>query len=428
MLFYLTCCYLLVFYIQPGGRIPALGAIRFELLLGGAILITLFVLRPRYIFTKERMSRAAVVFFAGMTLSFIGAIQTHTASDAFPVFIKVLKFFSIYIMIIGTVDSKKKLERFVWVYVLCLLILVGEPFLLSLQGKNFSVGEGGILRLYGVGQFAHPNGLGTNAVTLLTLLYFLFWHYRSYIVKSFLAGFGLISLRVIMLTASRTAYLGLLILLFYLFLFSKRKLRFLVISCLLVTILYISVPSMYKKRFISLREVTSAVGSEERQLGSIGYRWAGIIDSWDVFLEYPIFGCGMETFMRIHPGERTFGTKGQVHSLLLEILAETGLVGLASFSFLIIVLWKALSETKAKIIALSGESSFLYILMNLLQTILLTKLTLGVAAQQILYSNIWWIIGGLGLVSSRILEKQAEGNTSSEMEPEMQLPDPAFNR
>jgi hypothetical protein len=397
---------MVVFYSQPGGRIPALGVIRFEFVLGAAILVALVFLRSHLVFANERMNRAAMVFGGALCLSFIGAMQTHTVTDAYPVFIELLKSFCIYLMIIGTVDSKEQLEKFIWVYVFCMLILIGEPFLLSLQGQNFKPGEGGILRLYGVGQFAHPNGLGIHAVTTLVLIYYLFWHYRSVIIKAFLVSFGLVCLRVIMLTGSRSAYLGLIILVVYFFLYSKKKLRFVIACFLLVTVLNTFVPSVYRERFRSLKEVTTVVQADARQPTSIGGRWALVRDAWNVFLEHPIFGCGIDSFWRISHEDKEFGTTGQTHNLLMQILAETGIVGLAAFVFLTTTIWRTLKHSRAILASLHKEDGHIYMLMNAFMVFLLTQLTIGMVAQHSLYSYVWWVISGIAVVSLRITTEQ----------------------
>jgi len=426
MLFALTCLYLLVFYYQPGGRIAVLDTIRFELLLGAAILGFIFFTRSGRIFTKEKMTKAAFIFFGGMCLSFIGAAQTHTVSDAYLIFINLLKSFSIYLMIIGTVETKEQLEKLLWVFLVCMAILVVEPFLLSLQGLNLYAKEAGIIRLYGVGQFAHPNGLGTYAVTTLVLLYFFFWHYRSLLIRLSFVGFGLICLRVIMLTASRTAYVGLVIFILLLFVYSKRKLQFALGVLLVTVILSGSVPDMYKDRFLSLKEVTGTITGEEESQGSVGGRWDLIRDAWDVFLRYPVFGCGMDTFQRIPISSKQYRTTGATHNLLMQVLAETGLVGLIAFLFLSSTLWKTINAPKMVLSDEDETSNFLFMVMNYLKIFFLVKLLVGLAAQHSLYSNVWWMIGGIGIVNLRIADKsavalEAAASQASVVKPEASL-------
>jgi len=405
VLFWLVLLYIMVFYVQPGSRVDLLGKIRFELLLGGALVITLLTTRGKRLVTNERVNKATVCFFVAMSLSFIGALMSHTVSDAMPVFIKLAKFFCIYLMILGTVDSSDKLEKFAWTYVFAMLVVVGEPFLLSLQGKNMYPREDGVIRLFGVGQFAHPNGLGTLAIMNLAFLYYFFRYYRSRLVKVFLLVFALISLRVIMLTASRTAYVGLIVLVGWLWLFSKRKMKFLAITAILVMLLLPFVPEMYMDRFVSLKEVTTVVSTDERVHSSVGARWNLIKTGWKVFLDYPIFGCGMDSFRRV--AAREHGVWQPTHNLLMQVLSNTGLVGLAAFSYLIISILGALRGSKRSIVSMGRQSAFISCLTELLQVFLLAQLCTGLMAQHILFSNCWWIVGGLAVVNARVVTETA---------------------
>ena len=111
---------------------------RFELLLGGAIVLALVMTRANRIVTTEKLNYATALFFAATGLSFIGALMSHTVTDAVPVFVKLTKFFCIYLMILGTVDTETRLKKFAWTYVFAMLIVVGEPFCNLLGGPSLN--------------------------------------------------------------------------------------------------------------------------------------------------------------------------------------------------------------------------------------------------------------------------------------------------
>jgi len=400
ILFWLVLLYLLTFYAQPGGRVAILGKIRFEFLLGAGLMVTLFVMRAKRMLTNEVMNRAVMCFFVVLCLSFVGAMQSHTVTEAVPMFIRIAKALCVYFMIIGTIDSESKLRKFAWTYSLAMLIIVGEPFLLSLQGRNLYVREGGMLRLYGVGQFESPNGLGTLAVMNLAFLYYFFFFYRSLWIRAFLAAFALVSLRVIMLTGSRTAYVALFILAACLFALSRRKPMFVVVGVLVVMLLLPFVADVYKERFFSLKQVVTAISSEEGLETSIGGRWYLFKLGFRVWLEYPIFGCGLDSFRHV---VHKYGSWMQSHNLLTQVLSNTGLVGLAGFSYLIYSIVRMLSQTRPKLVELEQTDGFLYCLNGILLAFLLTRLITGLIGQHILYANSWWIIGGLATVSNGIV-------------------------
>ncbi len=90
-LFWLVLLYVIIFYVQPGDKVPALGAVRIELLIGVAILAALVMSSVRNRLIAEEFSSYVVFFIIAMLLSFLGAVWTHTATDAWPVLIKLLK-------------------------------------------------------------------------------------------------------------------------------------------------------------------------------------------------------------------------------------------------------------------------------------------------------------------------------------------------
>jgi O-antigen ligase len=210
-----------------------------------------------------------------------------------------------------------------------------------------------------------------------------------------------------MLTASRTAYVGLLILVLLLFMYSKKKARFIAVTCFLAIVLSASVPSMYKDRFISLKEVTTTIAGNEEPNGSVGGRWDLIRDAWLVFLKYPLFGCGMDSFKRIPFDEKPYRTIGETHNLLMQVLAETGLVGLFAFVFLLSNIWRILASTKRALSTMNEGTKYLNVLVETLQIIFLMKLLIGLIGQHSLYSNIWWFLGGLTVIAARLTKEFA---------------------
>jgi len=413
VLFVLAVLYLLTYYVQPGGRVAILGKIRFELLLGGALVMALFLMRIKRIIADEAVNRAMAFFFGAMCLSFIGAIQSHTVTEAVPVFIRIVKGVCTYFMIIGTVDSENRIEKYTWAYVFAMLVIVGEPFLLSLRGQNLYAREDGVIRLYGVGQYESPNGLGTLAVMNLVFLYYLFFHYRSLLVRIFLGGFALVSLRVIMLTASRSAYVALIVLIACLWTFSKYRLRFLVIVVVAALIAIPLVPEMYKARFASLKQIAEVITARERVESSVGGRWFLFKTGFRVWLDYPIFGCGLDSFR--HAAQK-YGTWMQTHNLLTQVLSNMGVVGLAAFSFLIYTFVRVLRDTRRKLIEFGQTDGFLYCLNTTLFVFLFARLITGLLAQHILYTHSWWVIGGLTAVSARVVADMSEAAEQPQQE------------
>ena len=235
-MYYGLLAYTVIFYSQIAGRYPALSAFRPEFLLG-LVLITIVIIkmaRGDIDFTENRLNTVALFFFL---IAIIGIPFALVKSRSFDTFIRLMKFAAIYFMIVATIDSEKRLKGFIYVYLSMIALLFVEPFLLSLQGKGF-VYNNHMLRLAGVtGYFSHPNQLGSITSANLPFFYYLMFYEKSKLMKVLHFVLLLISIRVVMLTQSRTAFLGVVSFGFFVWIYSKNKLASIllaIISCIII--------------------------------------------------------------------------------------------------------------------------------------------------------------------------------------------------
>ncbi|MBN1493546.1 MAG: O-antigen ligase family protein [Candidatus Omnitrophica bacterium] len=394
--------YLIIFYIQPGSRIRSLGTLRIELVIGGLLLLILFAQRGTKIFRKTKLNKAIALFFVSVCLSMGGALWTHTASHSIEVFIGMLKFFSIYIMIVATVDSEKKLKKFMIVYLGCIFILFTEPFLLSLQGMNFEYKQG-VSHLFGVGQFAHYNSLGGITASNLSFMIQWFLFTKNILFKILLLLFSAIGIRVIILTGSRTAYVGALVLALLAIFFGKYRIRNLIIVSVLGIIIYSFMPDQYRDRFISIKQSVDVVEGEKIN-DSMYTRWQIIKDAWGVFLKYPIVGCGLDSFYQLRG--KIYGRWQQSHNLYLQILTNLGIFGMVAFLYLLRTLFQYIVYTKNRLIMVGRHKSFTWHVLIGCQMFIIMRLAVGMFGHD-LFENYWWLISGIVMACYSIVEKQS---------------------
>jgi putative inorganic carbon (HCO3(-)) transporter len=63
--------------------------------------------------------------------------------------------------------------------------------------------------------------------------------------------------------------------------------------------------------------------------------------AWDEFMHSPVFGVGWGNFLAPYGGDIPFlPGLGEPHNLYLQLLAETGLVGLVTFFNLVVQSWR----------------------------------------------------------------------------------------
>jgi len=396
--YYGLLAYTVIFFSQIGGRIPILGAVRVELLSGSFLLFCIFykIFNREFEVETNPVNKAAFFF---LSACFITIPFAYYKSYSIEIFIRLLKFFAIYIMIVAGIQSEKQLKGFIWIYVLVVAYIFTDAFSYAIRGMHIRYNSGA-MRLFGFGIFAHPNGLGGLIAGSLPFFYYLMKSQRAWLKKSFLVVLILIGLRTIMYTNSRTAFVGVVAFGLCLFLFSKKKLRmiaFIIISGILV---WHFAPSETKERFLSLKEANRYVQGTDDGSDAMGNRIQLIKNSFKIFLRYPITGAGVGNFFTINGHENDMWLPA--HNQYLQMLSETGIIGSFAFIFLIVAISRNLNESFRIIYEKKMEDSFLHYLTISVSVFLLLRLVIGLFGDE-LYDNCWWIAGGLSLVIVRIL-------------------------
>jgi O-antigen ligase len=206
-----------------------------------------------------------------------------------------------------------------------------------------------ILRAYGT--LPHPNILGGFALfTLLGPTSFFLLNKKANYIPLFLFALGVM---LIMLTFSRSAWLGLIGFLFVLLLKSsqldRRRLYLLVSTGLLAIVL-----TVYPLRELVFTRVSNAPVATE-QLSTFGREWLNE-QALQMFREQPLEGVGIGSFiLRLS----TYAVEGAliepVHGIPLLVGAELGIPGLLIIAGLAItILWSILKAQTPKSILASA--------------------------------------------------------------------------
>lgn len=411
-LYYGLLLYTFLFYSQIAGRFPILSSFRIELLFGTLLLLFCFlkIISGEINFNENRLNIAALIFLLVAFFTIPFALIKNTALDWF---IRLLKFFAIYLMIVSAINTEKRLKVFMYVYLVMILLLFVEPFIFSLQGKGF-IYNNHMWRLAGVtGYFAHPNQLGGITAANLPFFYFLLKCEKSVIKRILLILLIIIALRVIMLTQSRTAFLGVLTFGFLLWIYSDKKIPTLLLVTLFFIVTWQFSPQQTRDRFLTLRstwnvmtEDTSQLTLQERtQRGSMADRWELIKRGLICFSENPLLGVGLHCFHSYN--WRKWGHWFPPHNTYVQALAEMGIIGFSAFFLVIIFTFKNLKESKKILFEGKKENSFLFHMSSAVTIYLFARLVVSFFGQD-LYGNYWWIAGGLSLVILRISKMKQE--------------------
>jgi O-antigen ligase len=195
-----------------------------------------------------------------------------------------------------------------------------------------------------------PNLWGQVLAALSTLVVFRIFHERKLIKKLAAVLILGIFLYIILNTYSRGAYLVLVInTLLILLMFRKRFNPILLISGAIIIMLLIPfVPGTYRDRFSSLFVVTEDNGIYQDT--SLRGRSSEMLAGLEMFAEHPILGVGAGNYK---PNYQRYAQQVGIefraeardpHSLYVQLLAETGILGMLAFLGMMYFLFDALNK------------------------------------------------------------------------------------
>lgn len=202
---------------------------------------------------------------------------------------------------------------------------------ISALGFAGQFGEVGLQRVSSVA--VEPSLLAQFLLTIFPLLFFAVIG-RARVISPFWDRIVLgIVITVLLLTTSATAYLGLLIVLLFsgILAYKQNLIRPIHILTLFVatavcTIVYLSIPAVRDLFTLGILTKTESYSGLERI--------RSILLAWDYFLEYPILGIGW--------GSATS------HDLVVKLLSNTGVLGLATFGIMLITVFGRLKLSVSK--------------------------------------------------------------------------------
>jgi len=244
--------------------------------------------------------------------------------------IDLLKLCVLAFLISQMVDTPKRLFIFLLVFAIGHVWMAGESLRLYYsEGYNYI--RMGILRATtGSASRGDPNSLAASLVLAMCFAFYNIGVHRNLFWRlSWLGVIGAGGL-VVVLTGSRSAMLGALFLIFYLWATHKRKLLTGLVIIPLVAAIWLSMPSQYQERFLTTFDFQRNAGASESAMGRV----TGLKVGAQMFLDRPLLGVGIGNFGVAHgmiysPQQRRSWM--EAHNLLAQVAGETGLLGLLSF-------------------------------------------------------------------------------------------------
>ncbi len=346
MAFILLNLFTISYFLHLTARVPALGALRLDLLLAaGALLIILMQYGGRealrlYEETARRLNRFLLYIFLSLPLvTWPGSVINN-----FTEWIKVLFFF---LLVVGAVRTEKQLKVLVVVFLACQVFRGLEPLYLHITtgywgDVAYSHTTGvmtGLNRLSGSPfDIVNPNQLAWVIVSIIPFLFYLLWELNK---KGKLLFVIIVAplVQALLLTGSRSGLLSLAMVIAAIIMLSKNRKRNIIISLFVIlpiaAILLGQLAPDMQERYISLID-SDAAGADTKQ-GRIN----GLVRQIGTIADNPLFGHGLGTSAETN--WNVSGAGAQItHNLYIEILQETGIIGLSIFLFYIASIIKSL--------------------------------------------------------------------------------------
>jgi len=347
-----------------------------------AIVFSLFVILNNIGRVKRLPLFSAWLFFlAALSASLITSINLGTGiTELLRLISTMLIFFVSYILI----ESKRDLANLIKTIIVSALIpsLVAVYQYLTQTGLTVPF-EGVYNRVFGT--FAHPNLLAFYLLLALALCFvILLTGDKKKISIVFYSGAALLFLITLFMTYTRSAWLGLLILVFMLGITRYRK--FLLVAMILLSLSFISVEQINTR----LQSFT-----EKDPSSSIQWRLQLWSDSLDYFKQKPLLGYGVGTSNEVIIQNRgPQAGSSDAHNDYLRIALDSGLLGLLGFFFLIFSLLTSLykiyrRQNKPHLKTLA------FVILILTGSFYLISFGDNILANTALQWTLWALLGGL---------------------------------
>ena len=391
-------------------RVPVLGVMHFDLVLAAVTALAIVLGRQTKSAASAEMDPVAkrlwiLVGYIVVTIPFVewpGSVVHNLET-----FAKSLCFF---FFAIATVDTTRKLNTLLAVYVAAQLWRVFEPLYLHLTsgywGSYTSLGNWEYMdRLAGSPyDIINPNGLGFVIIMTLPLLHFLIKP-NSTARRLLWGGIACAMCYALVLSASRSGFLAFVFLCLFVIFRSKYRAPLFVLAVGAAIVAFTLMTDLQRERYLSI------VSHDAPGAGTAEARISGVIGDFQVSLRRPLFGHGLGTSGEANSHFR--GDDHPSHNLYTEAAEELGYVGLALLLSLIWSFLRAFQRARQVVNATPTKDERLKFLQNVADSLLV------VVAVDLFFSfasyglsePYWYFIGGLSVVTARLAAKFASAAT-----------------
>ena len=306
------------------------------------------------IFNKTQLNVAFLIFILSLLPSFISTYDIWFSLRAFVS--KNAKFVFLAFFIAETLDNKRKLKNLLTIALISAVITMINAFMqyyvthhdllryyLSFKYVNVAFWDGPTWKTmsfigFPTASFPYPNDFAAwILIFLLPAIALIFISHRRSRNKIFYTLYLIPLFYLFMLTKARAAWLGFIVGITYLSFFRLRKI--LLIFLAVFFIIYFS-----SNRLIAHYTLQFTSIDDRKEMWQNG---------WKIFKEHPVLGNGINTFFQKYKEIREDRFKNErgsyAHNCFLQMAADTGIIGLSGFLYLLFVFFKTTTARAMKL-------------------------------------------------------------------------------
>jgi O-antigen ligase len=286
------------------------------------------------LFPGTRLNRAIGYYFAVCLAStLIGQMfgRVRGLTGIFFV-LKYFEYFIVFFMAVSQIKEKRQIERF-----LAAILIVS--FIVSLVAI-YQIPAGGRVSAPFEGERGEPNTLGGYLVLMMSIVLGLLLNYGSRTLKIVLGILLFFMLIALGATLSRSSWVSLIPMTLALIYFSRKKAMIVVPLALVIVIAPFVIPNNIKQRALFTFTQPAEQGQITIGKARIDTSTSARLASWQMvlgsdFIKHPIFGYGVTGYRFLD-------------AQYPRVLAETGLIGLFLFFYLLYAIYRNARESYAK--------------------------------------------------------------------------------
>jgi|GEM_PF-731757 len=375
--------YFLYEFLRPYDFIPALRPLRLALVIVILTLISWVIYLAK---TKDKVnwSKFNWIFLAFLTIIALTVITAANNRFAYNTFQSMMVTFIMFVIATNVVDSFSQLNKLIW-----LLLLV--HFYFALRGiYNYAVVHTVVAGQQtsgsvGTGHIGDENDFALMLNVMIPFAFFMVIYSRRKIKKLLVLILSIALVFGVVCSFSRGGWIGLIAVLLYCILKSKRRLASLGFALLLILALITLAPSSYWKEVETISDV-----KETTALIRINY-WKAALR---MFADHPIIGVGAGNGGIWMP-EYVTGFKypatqwGRAfHGTIPQVMAELGSLGLACYVLMIFYAVKYLGMIKKRKVS-EGDSNFVEFMSNSIIGGIISYLVTATFLSTAYYPQLW---------------------------------------